>query len=55
MPFLAVTVGGTAVGNLTSGSITPLLSHAAAQLVRHVREEWSFGEGQAVERPATYY
>ena len=29
MPFLAVTVGGTAVGNLTSGSITPLLSHAA--------------------------
>ena len=31
------------------------LSREAAQLVRHVREEWSFGEGQAVERPATYY
>jgi DNA-binding transcriptional LysR family regulator len=31
------------------------LSHEAAELVRHVREEWSFGEGQAVERPATYY
>ena len=30
MPFLAVTVGGTVAGNLTSGSITPLLSHAAA-------------------------
>jgi hypothetical protein len=31
------------------------LSREAAQLVRHVREEWSFGEGQAIERPATYY
>jgi DNA-binding transcriptional LysR family regulator len=31
------------------------LSHEAAELVRHVREEWSFGEGQPVERPATYY
>jgi DNA-binding transcriptional LysR family regulator len=31
------------------------LSHEAAELVRHVREEWSFGEGHAVERPATYY
>jgi len=31
------------------------LSHEAAQLVKHVREEWSFGEGQAIERPATYY
>jgi DNA-binding transcriptional LysR family regulator len=31
------------------------LSREAAQLVQHVREEWSFGEGQAIERPATYY
>jgi DNA-binding transcriptional LysR family regulator len=31
------------------------LSHESAELVRHVREEWSFGEGQAIERPATYY
>jgi DNA-binding transcriptional LysR family regulator len=31
------------------------LSHEAAELVQHVRDEWSFGEGQAVERPATYY
>lgn len=31
------------------------LSHEAAELVRHVREEWSFGEGQPIERPATYY
>jgi len=31
------------------------LSHEAAELVRHVREEWSFGEGHAVERPATDY
>ena len=31
------------------------LSHESAELVRHVREEWSFGEGHAVERPATYY
>ena len=30
MPFLGRTVEGTAVGNLTFGSITPLLSHAAA-------------------------
>ena len=33
----------------------PACSHDAAELVRHVREEWSFGEGQAIERPATYY
>ena len=31
------------------------LTREAAALVRHVREEWSFGEGQAIERPATYY
>ena len=31
------------------------LSREAAELVRHVREEWSFGEGKPVERPATYY
>ena len=31
------------------------LTREVAELVRHVREEWSFGEGQAVERPATYY
>jgi DNA-binding transcriptional LysR family regulator len=31
------------------------LSRDAELLVRHVREEWSFGEGQAIERPATYY
>ena len=31
------------------------LSHEAAELVRHVREEWSFGEGRPVEQPATYY
>ena len=31
------------------------LSREAAQLVRHVREGWSFGEGQAIEHPATYY
>jgi DNA-binding transcriptional LysR family regulator len=31
------------------------LSREAAELVRHVREQWSFGEGQAIERPATYY
>jgi len=30
MPFLGLTVEGTAVGNLTFGTITPLLSHAAA-------------------------
>jgi hypothetical protein len=24
-------------------------------LVRHVREGWSFGEGHAIEHPATYY
>jgi hypothetical protein len=29
-PFLAATVEGTAVGNLTFGTITPLLSHTAA-------------------------
>ena len=31
------------------------LTREMAELLRHVREEWSFGEGQAVERPATYY
>jgi DNA-binding transcriptional LysR family regulator len=31
------------------------LSREAAALVRHVREEWRFGEGQAIERPATYH
>jgi DNA-binding transcriptional LysR family regulator len=31
------------------------LSREAAELVQHVREEWSFGEGKPVERPATYY
>jgi DNA-binding transcriptional LysR family regulator len=31
------------------------LSHEAAELVQHIRDEWSFGEVQAVERPATYY
>lgn len=31
------------------------LSHEAAELVQHVREEWNFGEGQPVERSATYY
>jgi len=31
------------------------LTRETAALVRHVREEWSFGEGHAVERPATYY
>jgi len=31
------------------------LSREAAALVRHVCEEWSFGEVKAVERPATYY
>jgi hypothetical protein len=34
MPFLGRTVEGTAVGNLTFGSITPLLSHAAAGVGR---------------------
>jgi hypothetical protein len=33
MPFLGV-MEGTAVGNLTFGSITPLLSHAAAGVGR---------------------
>jgi DNA-binding transcriptional LysR family regulator len=31
------------------------LSDDAAALVRQVREEWSFGEGQSRERPATYF
>jgi DNA-binding transcriptional LysR family regulator len=31
------------------------LSREAAELVAHVREEWSFGDGKPVERPATYY
>lgn len=31
------------------------LSDDAAALIRQVRDEWSFGEGQSNERPATYY
>lgn len=31
------------------------LSDEAAALIRQVRDEWSFGEGQSLERPATYY
>ena len=31
------------------------LSRDAAQLVRHVRERWSFDDGPATERPATDY
>lgn len=31
------------------------LSDDAAALIRQVRDEWSFGEGQSAERPATYY
>lgn len=31
------------------------LSPESAELVRHVREKWSFGEGRPVEHPATYY
>ncbi|WP_242453288.1 LysR family transcriptional regulator [Mycolicibacterium sp. P9-64] len=30
------------------------VSHDAAALIRQVRDEWSFGEGQSSERPATY-
>lgn len=30
------------------------LSEEAAALIRQVRDEWSFDEGRAVERPATY-
>jgi DNA-binding transcriptional LysR family regulator len=30
------------------------LSDDASALIRQVREEWRFGEGQSVERPATY-
>jgi DNA-binding transcriptional LysR family regulator len=30
------------------------LSEDAAALIRQVRDEWSFGEGQSSERPATY-
>jgi DNA-binding transcriptional LysR family regulator len=30
------------------------LSDEASALIRQVREEWRFGEGQSVERPATY-
>jgi DNA-binding transcriptional LysR family regulator len=30
------------------------LSEDAAALIRQVRDEWSFGEGQSTERPATY-
>ena len=31
------------------------LSDDAALLIRQVRDEWSFGEGQSTERPATYF
>jgi DNA-binding transcriptional LysR family regulator len=31
------------------------LSDEASALIRQVREEWSFGEGPSVERPATYF
>jgi DNA-binding transcriptional LysR family regulator len=31
------------------------LTDDASALIRQVREEWSFGEGQSVERPATYF
>ena len=31
------------------------LTREVAELLQHVCEEWSFGEGQTVERPATYY
>ncbi|MBJ7339608.1 MAG: LysR family transcriptional regulator [Mycolicibacterium sp.] len=31
------------------------LSDDAAALIRQVRDEWSFGEGHSLERPATYY
>lgn len=31
------------------------LSDEAAAIIRQVHDEWSFEEGQAVERPATYY
>jgi DNA-binding transcriptional LysR family regulator len=31
------------------------LSDEASALIRQVREEWRFGEGQSVERPATYF
>ena len=31
------------------------LSEDAAALIRQVRDEWSFEEGQSLERPATYY
>ena len=31
------------------------LGDDAAALIRQVRDEWSFGEGQSEERPATYY
>ncbi|WP_284231404.1 LysR family transcriptional regulator [Mycobacterium antarcticum] len=31
------------------------LSEDAAALIRQVHDEWSFGEGQSLERPATYY
>jgi DNA-binding transcriptional LysR family regulator len=31
------------------------LSDDASALIRQVREEWRFGEGQSVERPATYF
>ncbi|BBZ26340.1 LysR family transcriptional regulator [Mycolicibacterium madagascariense] len=31
------------------------IGEEAAALIRQVRDEWSFEEGQATERPATYY
>jgi DNA-binding transcriptional LysR family regulator len=31
------------------------LSDEASALIRQVREEWSFGEGPSVERPATFF
>jgi DNA-binding transcriptional LysR family regulator len=31
------------------------LTREAAALVRHVRDEWSFGEGEGVERQPSYY
>jgi DNA-binding transcriptional LysR family regulator len=42
--------------NYTALALHPAgLSREAAELVQHVREEWSFGEGKPVERPASYY
>ena len=41
--------------NYTALAWHPAAQPEAAELVAHVREEWSFGEGKPVERPATYY